>query len=139
MRPYLKNRMRAGSAIFGVIAACMTIAAAAPQESAPASDDRAPMWDLSDLYSDAQAWTAAHDALKKQIEAIDRYKGTLGQSAADMLAALDAVSRLHRDMDRPGVYASLKADEDVRIAENQERQSSATSLQSLLGVKTAWI
>jgi oligoendopeptidase F len=139
MRPHLSHRTRAAAIFFGVIAACATVATvAAPENSAPSSD-RAPMWDLSDLYSDAQAWTAAHDALKKQVEAIDRYKGTLGKSAADMLAALDAVSRLHRDTDRLAVYATLKGDEDVRIAENQERQSAASSLQSLLGVKTAWM
>jgi oligoendopeptidase F len=106
---------------------------------AAAAEQQVPMWNLGDLYPSAQAWREAHDKLKAEAETIDSYKGTLGKSAGDMLKALDAMSRLHKDIDRLSVYASLKADEDVRIAENQERQEAASALATLMSEKEAWV
>ena len=110
----------------------MTPAAAAPV-------DPAYMWDLSDLYPSAEAWTAEHDRVKAQTDTLDKYKGTLSKSAKDMLAALDAISAVQRADARLSAYAGLKADEDVRIAANQERNQLAASLFTQLGEKTSWL
>ena len=67
------------------------------------------------------------------------YKGTLGKSAADMLKALDAISHVRKDTNRLYVYASLKADEDVNIAANQEREQAASAIQTIFSEKTAWL
>jgi oligoendopeptidase F len=97
------------------------------------------MWDLGDLYASPAAWTAAHDDILKRVDKLDGYKGTLGNSAADMLKALDAISAVHKEVDRLGGYASLKRDEDVRVAPNQERQQLAQALYATLGEKTSWL
>ncbi|MDE1938062.1 MAG: oligoendopeptidase F family protein [Alphaproteobacteria bacterium] len=97
------------------------------------------MWDLGDLYTSPEAWTAARDKAMADANKLEHYKGTLGKSAADMLAALSAISDVHKQADRLGVYASLKADEDVRIAVNQEREQLAQALATTLGEKTAWL
>ena len=97
------------------------------------------MWDLSDLYASPEAWTAAHDKVLAEANKLDGYKGTLGKSAADMLTALNAISAVHKEVDRLGGYASLKRDEDVRVAENQERQQLAQALYATLGEKTSWL
>ncbi|HEY4941723.1 MAG TPA: M3 family oligoendopeptidase [Rhizomicrobium sp.] len=110
--------------------------AATPTAEAPV--DPAYMWDLSDLYPSDQAWTAGRDRLKAEIDTLDKYKGTLGRSAKDMLAALSAFSDVQRATTRLGAYASLKADEDVRIAANQERNQLAASLATQFGEKTSW-
>jgi oligoendopeptidase F len=128
--------MRIISIAAGVAAFCLTANVA--WSAAPAGD-QVPMWDLGDLYASPEAWTAAHDKLKDAAEKIDGYKGTLGKSAADMLKALDAASQLRREVNRLNVYASLKADEDVRIAENQEREQAAGALQTLISEKEAWV
>jgi oligoendopeptidase F len=112
-------------------------AAAAPAADAPV--DPAYMWDLSDLYPSAEAWSAERDRVKTATDGLDKYKGTLGKSAKDMLAALVALSDVQRTDARLAVYASLKADEDVRIAMNQERNQLAASLQTLFSEKTAWL
>ena len=110
------------------------IAAVAIAETKPAATpmeapvDPAYMWDLSDFYPSAEAWTAEHDRVKAVTDTLDKYKGTLGKSAKDMLAALDAISDVQRADARLAAYAGLKADEDVRIAANQERQQLAASL-----------
>src|SRR5690348_13774769 len=97
------------------------------------------MWDLRDLYPSPEAWTAARDKVKAQAQTLDRYKGTLGKSAAAMLTALSAISDVKKEAARLAVYASLKGDEDVRIAANQERLQSAQQLGTLIQEKTAWL
>lgn len=97
------------------------------------------MWDLTDLYKSADAWTAAKDKTQAAVAKLDGYKGTLGKSAADLYAALSAVSDAHKEVDRLATYASLKKDEDVRISDNAMRQQLAQALASQLGEKTAWL
>src|SRR5512135_3225015 len=124
---------------------CVTGAAAAkpaPKPVAPpaaAPVDPAYMWDLSDLYASPEAWTAEHDRVKATTDGFDKYKGTLGTSAKAMLTALTAFSDAQRAGARLYAYAGLKADEDVRIAANQERQQLAASLQTQFNEKTAWV
>jgi oligoendopeptidase F len=110
--------------------------------SSLAADSGAPeagMWDLRDLYATPEAWTAEHDKIKAEADALDGYKGTLGKSAKAMLTALSAISEARKEAARLAVYASLKGDEDVRVAENQERASSANALGTIIGEKTAWL
>ncbi|HUO90616.1 MAG TPA: M3 family oligoendopeptidase [Rhizomicrobium sp.] len=126
-----------------MMTACGAVLAAARPAEAPAPAaapaDAAYMWDLTDLYPSPEAWTAERDRVKAQIEGFDRYKGTLGKSAKAMLAALSAFSDAQRAGARLAAYAGLKADEDVRIAVNQERNQLAASLQTLFNEKTAWV
>jgi oligoendopeptidase F len=101
--------------------------------------DPAYMWNLDDLYPSAAAWTSERDRVKAEIDGFDTYKGTLGKSAKSMLAALSAFSDAQRASQRLYAYAGLKADEDVRIAENQERQQLAGALETAFNEKTAWV
>ena len=109
--------------------------------SAYAADPVAPamMWDLGDLYPSPEAWTAAHAKAMTDAGKLDSYKGTLGNSAADMLTALSAISVAHKEADRLAVYAALKGDEDVTIAPNQERVQLAQALGATLAEKTSWL
>jgi oligoendopeptidase F len=136
---------RIAALVLAVTAAgvALSVAAAKPVKptnppAAEAPVDPAYMWDLSELYPSPEAWTAERDRVKAEIGTLDKYKGTLGRSAKDMLAALSAFSDAQRATTRLGVYASLKADEDVRIAANQERNQLAASLATQFGEKTSW-
>jgi oligoendopeptidase F len=138
--------MRGQLALAGAIAFSVSLAAghAAPSGSKAvnkpvAVDHPEPMWNLGDLYHSPEAWTAAREKLKTEAQTLDRLKGTFGNSAKDMLAALDKMSHVRRESNRLSVYATLKADEDVRIAANQERQQAASALQTLIGEKEAWV
>jgi oligoendopeptidase F len=110
-----------------------------PAAPPPATDAKVPMWDLSDLYPSPEAWTAEHDKIKAEAEKLDSLKGTLGKSAKAMLAALDEMSHAQKEAQRLNAYASLKGDEDVRIAVNQERQQAAVALGTLISEKEAWV
>jgi oligoendopeptidase F len=115
------------------------LAADAPAKDAGDAANPAYMWDLGDLYPSAEAWTDAHAKVKAEVDGLDKYKGTLGKSAAAMLTALDAISHASKEVTRLNVYAALKGDEDVRVAKDQERVQLAQALGTRLGEKTAWV
>src|SRR5690348_13911808 len=138
--------MRGHLALAGALLVSVSLAAshAAPSGSKavnkPAQEGRTePMWNLGDLYPTPDAWTAARDKLKAEAQTLEHLKGTFGNTAKEMLAALDEMSRVRKESNRLSVYATLKADEDVRIAANQERQQAASALQTMIGEKEAWV
>ncbi|MEO8176176.1 MAG: M3 family oligoendopeptidase [Sphingomicrobium sp.] len=120
-------------------AAVLALAAGVPTWAlAQASPDTKASWDLTDIYPTDAAWEADRKAIQAAIPSLLQYKGKLGQSAAGMKAALQAQSDLNKRALRLYTYASLKADEDVRIAPNQERKSQAQDVFTALGEATSW-
>ena len=95
-------------------------------------------WDLTDLYPSEAAWEAERKAIRALIPSLAQYKGKLGRSAAELRTALQAQSDIGKRASRLFTYASLKADEDLRIAVNQERKSQAQDVFTALGEATAW-
>lgn len=106
--------------------------------AAAAAKPAGPGWDLSDIYADAAAWDAAYAKTKTDAENLAGFKGSLGKNADKMLAALSEMSRVRKEVSRLYAYASLKADEDLRIGANQERRQLAGTLMTLMAEKTAW-
>ena len=106
--------------------------------SAPSNDPTA-TWDLHDLYPTVAAWDAERVALEREIGGVAKYKGTLGRDATSMLSAFDAISLIDKRLARLAVYASLKSDEDVRVAGDQARNQAGSTLYSKFGEATAWI
>jgi len=98
-----------------------------------------PLWNLGDLYSTPEAWAAEFSRVKEAVNTLESYKGTLGKSAAAMLAALDAMSRVGKETARLYAYAALRADEDLSLSKDQERRQQAGALYTLLNEKTAWV
>ena len=109
----------------------------AAQGTAPGADQIA--WDLTDLYPSTEAWNAEKTALEARVADLDRFRGRLGESAAMLRAALDAISDTDKELVRLYVYAFLKSDEDRRIAEHQERRSVAASLLSEFEEATSFV
>jgi oligoendopeptidase F len=95
-------------------------------------------WDLSEIYPTEAAWETERQAILRAIPLLKKYKGTLGKSAAALRAALDASSDLNKRASRLYTYASLKADENLKIAPNQERKSQGQDVFTALGEATAW-
>jgi oligoendopeptidase F len=109
-----------------------------PTAQAEASDPRYNA-DLTDLYASAEAWTASHTRTLAAATKLSGYKGTLGNSASAMLAALSAISAVRKETARLTVYAILVRDADVRVPASQERMQLATSLGTTLSSETAWL
>ena len=97
------------------------------------------MWDLTDLYPTPEAWTEVYERTRGEAEALAAYQGTLAGSAGGLFAALDAYSRVNKELYRLYTYAGLRADEDLGVAENQERRQQAGALSTLMNENTAWM
>jgi oligoendopeptidase F len=120
-------------------AALASLAAALPawaQETKMAATT--PMWDLTELYPNDAAWEAARKQMLAAIPGLAKYKGRLGESADVLAEAMTAQSDLGRTMGRIATYASLKADEDVRVAGYQEKEAQVRDLYTAFGEATAW-
>ena len=143
------SRRDAMTAVAALGTMTMTLQAASAQAPAarpmPATPPAAPpvpatgaAWDLTELYPNDAAWDAARAAAAARIPAVAAYKGRLGESAATLRAALQAQSDLAIDVYRLSTYAGLKADEDRRVAANQERRDLATDLGAKFAEAIAW-
>jgi oligoendopeptidase F len=97
------------------------------------------VWDLTDLYPSPEAWNTEYAAVEKSLDGIKAFKGKLATDARTMLSAFDAMSAGLRRAYRLYGYASLKSDEDVRIAENTERKQKAQTLFTKYTEATSWV
>ncbi len=114
------------------------IAATLPVWAQQSAADGA-LWDLTEIYPDVTAWDAARRDLLAAVTGYSRFKGRLGESASVLAEALALQSDLSRTALRVYAYASLKADEDVRVSAWQERNAQVTELFSTLGEATSWV
>uniref|UniRef100_UPI0025FAFD97 M3 family metallopeptidase n=1 Tax=Sphingomonas sp. TaxID=28214 RepID=UPI0025FAFD97 len=129
-----RREMMAGSAIAaGAMGTSGSVLAAQAATAAPSA-----AWDLADLYPTDAAWETERQALLKAIPTLKAYEGKLGQSAAMLKEAMQAQSDINRRASRLYTYASLKADEDLRVSANQERKQQAQDVFTALGEATAW-
>lgn len=123
-----------------IAAALVTgIAVSLPAWAQQAATSDAALWDLSGIYPDEAAWDAARRGVLEAAAGLARFKGRLGESAEVLAEALVLQSDLSRTALRVYAYASLKADEDVRVSAWQEKNAQVTDLFSTLGEATAWI
>lgn len=130
---------REALAASGLAATAALLAGVAPAFARQAASATGAEWDLTPLFPNDAAWEAERKRLLAAVPGLAAYKGTLGQGANQMATALVAMSDMSKAIGRLFTYASLKADEDVRIAENQERRSLARDLFVALGTATSWV
>jgi oligoendopeptidase F len=96
-------------------------------------------WDLTDLYPSDAAWDEARKKALADVPGLTKYKGKLGESADTLAAFMVAQSDLGRTISRIYTYVSLKADADLRVSANQEKQAQATDLYTAFGEATSWV
>jgi oligoendopeptidase F len=119
------------AAAIGTLALATGVNAAEPATTAA-------VWDLTDLYPNDAAWAAERDVVAARLPEIAAFKGKLGQSAATLRQMLQLQSDLGIKVARLYVYASLKGDEDLRNAPNQERRQKATDLNTAFNEAGSW-
>jgi oligoendopeptidase F len=96
-------------------------------------------WNLADLYPSEAAWTKAKDALAKRVPGMAKFKGHLGKSPKDLLAALQEMFDIELELTRLAVYASSLSDEDVRAARPREMKQSAEELATAFASSSSWV
>ena len=133
-----RRQMLVSGTLAGVVSAAApgrAFAQAAAQAATPAAGAA---WDLTDLFPTDAAWEAERQAILRNIPALTTFKGKLGSSPATLKAALQAQSDINRRTSRLYTYASLKADEDRRVAANQERKQKAQDVFTAFAEASAW-
>ena len=96
-------------------------------------------WDLGEIYPSYDVWNTAKTQLEERVAALAGYRGRLGESAATLREAFDAIYGTEKELARLYVFVFLKADEDRRMAEAQERRGLAAALLSDFGETVAFV
>ncbi len=96
-------------------------------------------WDLTELYPSLEAWEAERQRILQQIDNIEAFRGTLGNDADSLYAALRFVSDIYREVLRVYSYASMEQDEDLRVTNAQERNQLGEGLFASFIQATAWM
>lgn len=125
-----------------LLLAAVAVVASAPldiQAQEEPAVDRKYTWDLGDLYPSVEAWNAAREEVLAELDQIESYRGTLDDSADALYRAHRQVSDTYRKAGRVYVYASLNADEDLRVTDTQERDQLAQIMFSRFTEATAWM
>ena len=120
------------------IAAIAPFAGALPAFAQDAAASAAGEWDLSEIYPDWSAWDAARKSVLEALPRLAAYRDRLGESAEAMARALADISDVSKTAARVYVYSSLNADEDVRVAENQERLGQSAEMYTQLSEAVSW-
>ena len=71
-------------------------------------------WDLTDLFPTEKAWQDSKAQLVEKIPQIESYKGTLTQSAGQLLNCLEYHSALSKQAVLLYIYANMHSDEDTK-------------------------
>jgi oligoendopeptidase F len=95
-------------------------------------------WDLTAICRDWEAWTASYTQLDAAIDAFRQFQGTLGRSAAALLAAFRAMDEMGALSYRVWYFASLQYDEDQRNNEINARRQQVQILFARQQQASSW-
>jgi oligoendopeptidase F len=96
-------------------------------------------WDLTALYPTDQAWRSEKEKLVTELPRLREYQGTLASSAQRLADALEAESRMEKELRRLDTYAGLISDQDTRVSTYQGMRQEVVQLWSTLGAEGAFI
>jgi oligoendopeptidase F len=96
-------------------------------------------WNLSDIYASDDAWKAAKEDLVARLPMIERYRGKLAESPAQMLGCFELLYALSKDFARISVYAGLSSDIDTRDAARLAMTQEISQIGSDFAAKEAYV
>jgi oligoendopeptidase F len=96
-------------------------------------------WNLADFFPTDEAWEKELESLKGRINDITKYKGKLGESAANLASCLMLNDTLGMKAHHLWVYATLKLHEDTRVSKYQGMSDNAYSLYAQIGQATSYL
>src|ERR1035437_7814645 len=96
-------------------------------------------WDLTGIFKSDAEWRAAKDAISLKINEIEKFKGTLTSSAANLLSCLEFNSALNKEATRLFNYAGLNSDLDTRNMNYTGMKQELQQMFSDFGARSAFI
>lgn len=101
--------------------------------------DKSLKWDTEKIYKTDEDFYKEVEEVKNLIEKTKAYKGKILESADSLYDFLKTDEKLERKFSKLGVYASLKSDEDTRVAKYQEMSKIADNLFANLAQELSFI
>lgn len=95
------------------------------------------IWSVEDIFASEEAWEQAFNDLSANLD-FSAWQGKLG-NADDLLSFLKKQDEIEFIVDRLGVYATMKQNEDTRIESGNIRLSKIYALYSKLGAALAFV
>ena len=96
-------------------------------------------WDPTEIFPSDEAWSTAKISLVSEMEKIDAFKGTLTQSATQLLKALEFKTSISKESDKLRLYASMQSDQDTRDMKYLGLKQEFQQVKSDYAAKTAFI
>ncbi|MBN1927143.1 MAG: oligoendopeptidase F [Prolixibacteraceae bacterium] len=96
-------------------------------------------WDLTDIYGSDAEWREAKDVIAKKLEKVEIFKGTLTQSAQNLLECLEYNSSISKEASRLFIYAGMNADLDTREMKYKGMRQELQQMFSDFRAKAAFI
>lgn len=82
-------------------------------------------WNLSDIFTDDQAWSAENEALKADVSRFAPYQGHLGDDAATLLGYFRLDDEISVRLEKLYGYANCKSDQDTSNSVYQDMKGKA--------------
>jgi oligoendopeptidase F len=96
-------------------------------------------WDLTSIYKSDTEWRSAKDAIAGKLTEIDKFRGTLTKSAANLLKCLEFNSELNREATKLFLYAGMNSDLDTRNMKYTGMKQELQQMFADFGAKAAFI
>lgn len=96
-------------------------------------------WKLEDIYANEDLWDKDFQKAKSQMEEVEKFQGTLGNSAVQLLDVLRLSDELGRKMEKLYVYARMRRDEDNANSHYQALFDRIEGLSIQVGSTTSYI
>ncbi len=96
-------------------------------------------WNLTDIYPSDEAWNTSKEALVKEMEGVDSFKGRLTQSSKDLLDALEFNSGIRKQATLLSIYAGMHSDLDTRDMKYLGMKQEMQQILSGYSARTAFI
>ncbi len=127
--------------ILGAAMTMIMFSSSAPAAETKSRDeiDAKYKWNLTDLYENDEAWEQTLDKLDKEKDKIVDFKGKLGDSAGELLACLEFVSGLDKELTRLYIYASMASDLDTRVSGYQAMKQKIQQTYTDFGSKASFM
>ncbi|MDQ2086568.1 oligoendopeptidase F [Herbivorax sp. ANBcel31] len=101
--------------------------------------DKKYKWNLENIYQNVDVWEEDFKKISKNIEGIIEYKGTLNESADNLLECLKLRDKLMSSCEKLFVYARMKKDENNAVSLYQGLTDRAFNLYTQCYAATSFI
>jgi len=96
-------------------------------------------WDLTGLFASDDAWRDALNEIKGRLDEVEKFKGTLTKSAANLLKALEYNTEISKSASKLASYASMNSDLDTRNMKYSAMKQELQQIFSSFGAKSAFM